>query len=68
MIFVKRVALLAVVIFGWFVALLLSASCLMAFGGVGSIELGLLGLFWLVIAVLVWRSQSKKLDQPRDGT
>ena len=60
----KRILFLLVYACGWFVAVVLSAVILST--SAGSLELLLLGLFWLAVAVLVWRSQSKRRNGLRD--
>jgi len=33
------------------------------FAGVGPVEVGIMYAAWLVVVVLIWRSQSKKLNR-----
>lgn len=59
----KKLLLLIVLLVVWLIAPLLTASALSFIGGVGPVEMLLLYLAWLVVVVLIWRSQSKKLNR-----
>ena len=59
----KKLLLLIVLLVVWLIAPLLTASALPFIGGVGPVEMLLLYLAWLVVVVLIWRSQSKKLNR-----
>ena len=59
----KKIFLWFLLFVVWAIAPLLTATALSFIGGVGPVEMLLLYLAWLVVVVLIWRSQSKKLNQ-----
>lgn len=59
----KKIFLWILLFIIWLIAPLLTATALSFIGGVGAVEMLLLYLAWLVVVVLIWRSQSKKLNQ-----
>ena len=59
----KKFFLLILLVLVWAIVPLIMASMLSLFAGVGPVEVGIMYAAWLVVGVLIWRSQSKKLNR-----
>ena len=59
----KKFFLLILLVLVWAIVPLIMAFMISLFAGVGPVEVGIMYAAWLVVVVLIWRSQSKKLNR-----